>query len=133
MDPKLRDAVERRALDVAKAYYLDELHATDYEEVGKPYDIRVRVQGVPRRCEVKGSSMKIDAVELTCNEVKHGNTFTPIDLIVVDNIVPVKDPVTGEVTGATGGRRRIWVDWTPAQSDLEATRYAYPLPAGAIS
>lgn len=55
VDPKLRDAVERRALDVAKAYYLEELHATDYQEVGKPYDIRVTVRGVPRRCEVKGS------------------------------------------------------------------------------
>ena len=133
VDPKLRDAVERRALNVAKAYYVNELHATDYEEVGKPYDIRVTVQGVPRRCEVKGSSMEIDTVELTYNEVEHGKAFTPMDLIVVDNIVPIKDPVTGEVTGATDGRRRIWVDWTPAQVDLEATRYAYTLPAGAIS
>jgi hypothetical protein len=83
--------------------------------------------------EVKGSSMEIDTVELTCNEVEHGTDFTPIDLIVVDNIDPVKDPVTGEVTDATGGRRRIWVDWTPVQSDLKATRYAYTLPAGAIS
>jgi hypothetical protein len=64
---------------------------------------------------------------------RHPQAFTPIDLIVVDNIVPTKDLVTGEVTGATGGRRRIWVNWTPAQSDLEATRYAYTLPAGAIS
>jgi hypothetical protein len=112
VDPKLRDAVERRSLDV--------------------YDIRVAVGGVPRRCEVKGSSMEIDAVELTCNEVMHGNAFTPIDLIVVDNILPTKDPVTGEVTGATGGRRRVWVDWTPAESDLAATKYTYTLPAGAI-
>jgi hypothetical protein len=133
VDPRLRDAVERRALNVAKAYYVDELHGTDYEEVGKPYDIRVTVKGIPRRCEVKGSSMEIDTVELTCNEVKHGKAFTPTDLIVVDNITPTRDPVTGEVTGATGGRRRIWVDWTPAQSDLEAKRYAYTLPAGAIS
>jgi hypothetical protein len=133
VDPKLRDAVERQALNVANAYYVDELHGTDYEEVGKPYDIRITVNGIPRRCEVKGSSMQIDTVELTCNEVEHGNAFTPVDLIVVDNIVPTRDPVTGEVTGATGGRRRIWVDWTPAQSDLQATRYAYMLPAGAIS
>ena len=129
-DPKLRDAVERRSLDVAKAYYVNELGGTDYEEVGKPYDIRVTVQGVARRCEVKGSSMEIDTVELTINEVEHGTAFTPIDLIVVDNIVPTTDPDTGEVTGATGGRRRVWVDWTPVQSDLKATKYAYTLPAG---
>jgi hypothetical protein len=131
-DPKLRDAVERRSLDVARAYYVNELGGTDYEEVGKPYDIRVTVQGVARRCEVKGRSMEIDTVELTINEVKHGTAFTPIDLIVVDNIVPTTDPVTGEVTGATGGRRRVWVDWTPVQSDLKATKYAYTLPAGAV-
>jgi Protein NO VEIN, C-terminal len=103
VDPKLRDAVERQAVKVAKAYYVDELHGTDYEEVGKPYDIRVTVNGIPRRCEVKGSSMQIDTVELTCNEVEHGNAFTPVDLIVVDSIVPTRDPVTGEVTGATAG------------------------------
>lgn len=131
-DPNLRDAVERRSLDVAKAYYLNELGGTDYEEVGKPYDIRVMVQGVARRCEVKGSSMEIETVELTINEVEHGKAFTPIDLIVVDNIVPTKDPATGEVRGATGGRRRVWIDWTPVQSDLRATTYAYTLPGGAI-
>jgi hypothetical protein len=132
-DPKLRAALERRSLDVAKDYYVNELGGTDYEEIGKPYDIRVTVQGVARRCEVKGSSLEIDTVDLTSNEVKHGTAFTPIDLIVVDKIVPVRDPDTGEVTDATGGRRRVWIDWTPAQTDLKATQYAYTLPAGAIS
>lgn len=130
-DPKLRSAVERRSLDVAKAYYVDELGGTEYKEVGKPYDIRVTVRGVARRCEVKGSSMEIDTVELTFNEVEHGMAFTPIDLIVVDKILPTKDSVTGEVVGATGGRRRVWVDWTPVQSDLKTTKYAYMLPADA--
>ena len=132
-DPKLRAAVERRSLDVAKAYYVNELGGTDYQEIGRPYDIRVTVQGVARRCEVKGSSMEIDTVELTDNEVEHGTAFTPIDLIVVDKIVPTTDPVTGEVTSATGGRRRVWIDWTPVQSDLKATKYAYTLPEGATS
>jgi hypothetical protein len=50
--------------------------------------------------------MEIDTVERTHNEVEHGMAFTPIDLIVVDKIVPTRDPVTGEVTGAIGGRRR---------------------------
>ena len=77
--------------------------------------------------------MEIDAVELTINEVEHGVAFTPIDLIVVDKIVPIKDLVTGEVTSATGGRRRVWIDWTPAQSDLKATRFAYTLPAETTS
>jgi hypothetical protein len=60
-------------------------------------------------------------------------TDLPIDLIVVDNIVPTTDPDTGKVTGATHGRRRVWADWTPAQSHLKATKYAYALPPGAVS
>jgi len=80
--------------------------SAEYEEVGKPYDIQVTVQGTARRCEVKRSSMQIDTVELA-NEVEHGTAFTPIGLIVVDNIVPIRDPDTGEVTSATGGRRRV--------------------------
>ena len=33
-DPKLRDAVERRSLYVARAYYENELQGSDYAEVG---------------------------------------------------------------------------------------------------
>jgi hypothetical protein len=100
---------------------------------GKPYDIEVTVQGAIRRCEVKGSSMKIDTVELTISEVEHDTTFTPIDLIVVDGIDPIRDPETNEAIGATGGRRRIWADWTPLQSDLRARTHAYRLPAPTLT
>jgi hypothetical protein len=131
-DPVLRAVVERRSLDVAKDYYLGDLGGTDYEEVGKPYDIRVNVEGLTRRCEVKGSSMEIDTVELTVNEVEHGATFAPVDLIVVDKIIPIWDPDTGEATGATGGRRRVWLDWTPDQAALKPTKYAYSLPPDPI-
>ena len=93
---------------------------TDYEEVGKPYDIEVTVQGSP----AMRSQRQLDGDRHSrahCQRGRARHAFTPIDLIVVDNIVPTRDPDTGEVTGATGGRRRIWVDWTPLQSDLKAT------------
>jgi hypothetical protein len=32
---------------------------------------------VTRRCEVKGSLIEIDTVELTINEVEHGAAFRP--------------------------------------------------------
>jgi hypothetical protein len=54
--------------------------------------------------------MEIDTVELTFNEVDHGTAYEPMDLIVVDEITPIRDAKTGEVTGATGGHRRVWVD-----------------------
>jgi hypothetical protein len=126
-DPALRAAMERRSLDVAWDYYVNELGATDYVEVGKPYDIRVTVNGVVRHCEVKGSSARIDTVELTIKEVEHGTTFEPMDLIVVDGIEPVRDPATGEVMGGTGGRRRVWTDWKPELENLKPLTFAYRL------
>lgn len=72
--------------------------------------------------------MQIDTVEFTFNEVVHGTTFTPADLIVVDNIQPIRDPATGEVMRAAHGRRRVWSNWTPAPSNLKPRTYAYELP-----
>jgi hypothetical protein len=46
--------------------------------------------------------MKIDTIELTINAVEHGTAFTPIDLIVVDDIDPIRDPRD------EGGHRRDW-------------------------
>jgi hypothetical protein len=126
-DPKLRAAIERRALDVALAYY-EEIGATDARELGKPYDLAVTVDGVERHCEVKGSSMLIDTVELTINEVTHGRDCAHVDLIVVDGIKVARDKVTGEIY-ASGGSVRVWTDWTPAEDALQARKFAYLLPS----
>jgi hypothetical protein len=126
-DPALRAAMERRSLDVAREYY-EGLGATDYEELGKPYDIRVVVDGVERHCEVKGSSVRLDQVELTWREVEHGTDYAPMDLIVVDEIEPKRDLVSGEVTHGVGGRRRVWSNWSPEPERLKPTAYAYTLP-----
>jgi hypothetical protein len=54
-------------------------------------------------------------------------TLTPIDLIVVANIIPIGDPDTFEVASA-GGLRRVWTDWTPLQSDLRALHMTTRFP-----
>ncbi len=125
-DPKLRAAIERRSLDVALAYYKD-MGATEWKELGKPYDIAVTVDGVERHCEVKGSSMLIDTVELTINEVNHGRDCANVDLVVVDGIQVSRDKATGEVH-ATGGRQRVWTNWSPSERALAARKFAYTLP-----
>ncbi len=53
-DPVRRAAIERRSLDVALKYY-DKIGGIDAVELGKPYDIKVTVNGIERHCEVKGS------------------------------------------------------------------------------
>jgi hypothetical protein len=126
-DPKLRAAIERRALDVAVQYYRD-LGGSNVRELGKPYDLAVEVDGVERHCEVKGSSMLIDCVELTINEVNHGQACPHVDLIVVDGIQVRRDKTTGNVE-AHGGAIRVWTDWSPEEDALAARRFAYTLPA----
>jgi len=126
-DPQRRAAIEEHAVAAASDYYEKVLGATDWEVLGKPYDLKVNVDGVERHCEVKGSSMLIDTVELTINEVSHGREYAHTDLIVVDGIAVTQDETTGQFH-ATGGRRRIWTDWTPTEDALEARRFAYFLP-----
>lgn len=125
-DPKLRRAMERRSLEVAREYY-EALGGSEYREVGAPYDIEVVVDGVVRHCEVKGSSLVIDTVELTINEVIHAGDFPLVDLIVVDGIVPVRDE-SNEVIDAVGGRLRVWTNWSPVEDALKAMKFAYSLP-----
>ncbi len=126
-DPVLRAAIENHAVAAAVDYYKNDLGATEWTVLGKPYDIRVTVAGVERHCEVKGSSMLIDTVELTINEVNHGRDFANADLIVVDGIKITLDNDTGAVM-TTGGRRRVWTDWSPTEEALSARRFAYTLP-----
>ena len=102
--------------------------ATKIVELGKPYDLRVTLAGVERHVEVKGSSQLLATVELTRNEVSHAKTYTPMDLVVVDDIRWSRN-AAGEVA-TTGGALRIWSNWTPVQEDLSPTKYAYNLPHG---
>ena len=125
-DPKLRAAIERRALDVALEYY-QSIGGTLLRELGKPYDLAVMVDGVERHCEVKGSSLLIDCVELTINEVNHGRKCARVDLIVVDGIQVFRNRTNGHIEAA-GGSTRVWTNWSPAEEELAARRFAYTLP-----
>jgi hypothetical protein len=75
----------------------------------------------------QGKLDAIDAVELTINEVNHDRDYANVDLIVVDGIDVSRDNATGEIV-ATGGTRRVWKNWSPAQEALTARRFTYMLP-----
>lgn len=125
-DAELRAAIERRSLDVAIEHFRA-LGATDISELGKPYDLRLHLDGAERHVEVKGSSLSIGTVELTINEVMHATNFQPTDLVVVDEIA-WKRTSAGAIT-TSGGRLRKWSDWIPSDDDLESRKFAYFLPA----
>lgn len=92
---------------------------------GKPFDLSVVIDGATRHVEVKGSSLDMDTVELTINEVTHAQRFQPTHLIVVTGI-QWSDVPDGYST--TGGTLHWWPDWTPEDGDLAPRRFAYSLP-----
>jgi hypothetical protein len=124
-DPILRSAIENHAVDRAIERYIAQ-GATDIVKLGKPYDLSLMLGGVLRHVEVKGSSLLIETVELTINEVNHARGYRPTDLVVVDGIEWSR---VGNDISTTGGRVREWVDWTPSDGDLQARKFAYSLPA----
>lgn len=128
-DAEKRTALERHAVRMAVAHYRD-AGATDIEELGKPYDLRVTLEGIDRHVEVKGSTGNdLESVQLTQGEVDHARAYQPTDLFVVDGISMARDD-DGAVT-TNGGVVRIWSDWTPGEKALRPTHLRYALPAQA--
>jgi hypothetical protein len=119
-DPALRKAIEDHALAVARDHYLSD-GATHVEVLGKPYDLLVRGPGGERHVEVKGSSLRIDKVLLTVNEVLHARAYESTDLFVVDEIEWLIK-ANGTYT-TSGGRERIWRSWSPKDEQLSALQY----------
>ncbi|MCA4997304.1 DUF3883 domain-containing protein [Tsukamurella tyrosinosolvens] len=123
-DPARRKAVEIRAEEVVIAI----LEAEGYELVGrpgKPYDLDF-VRGEQRlHVEVKGSSVAVDTVILTRNEVAHASEH-PTALFVVDQI-EVRLGDDGQYT-CRNGRPRRWDNWVPKPEALTALQHSYVLP-----
>ena len=123
-DPVLRSAIETHAVEEAIAYYA-RLGGHGFEKLGKPYDVRLWLDGVQRHVEVKGSSLLVETVELTINEVTHARGFQPTDLVVVDDIGWARSD--GGVTTAGGATANL-VGLGSSYDDLLARRFAYALP-----
>lgn len=125
-DAERRSAIERHAVQVAITHYRN-LGATEITELGKPYDLRLTLNGQERHIEVKGSTVpSIETVALTQGEVIHARSWAATDLVVVDGIEcgPGGD---GPLT-TSGGTLRIFNDWSPAEQALQPTHLRYALP-----
>lgn len=123
-DPALRKAIEEHAVDVARKHYLQS-GATKVEVLGKPYDLLVRKQNGDLHVEVKGSSLRLDSVTLTANEVTHARSYSATELFVVDEIEWKVSPDGAYTT--SGGRQRLWGPWRPQDEDLTPIQYQYQL------
>lgn len=126
-DAEKRTALEQHAVHMAIEHYRA-IGATEIEELGKPYDLRLTLDGVERHVEVKGSvGEELDSVQLTQGEVDHARAHQPTDLFVVDGISASRGSDGGVAT--SGGVVRIWLDWVPNDKALRPTHLRYTLPA----
>jgi len=125
-DAAKRMALERHAVRMAIDHYRA-IGATEIEELGKPYDLRVTLDAVERHVEVKGSmGGELSSVQLTQGEVDHARNYQPTDLFVVDGISASTD--ADGVVATSGGVTRVWPDWVPNPRALRPTHLRYTLP-----
>lgn len=129
VDSVVRVAIEKHAVSAAMAHYRS-LGAVEMIEVGKPYDLRMTLDGRETHVEVKGSSRALDAVTLTRNEVTHARTVPGTQLFVVDSIEIATDQAG--LVATSGGRIRVWHDWVPSDESLDATVYQHTLQPGEV-
>ncbi|MBM7774631.1 hypothetical protein JOD54_004835 [Actinokineospora baliensis] len=89
---------------------------------GKQYWLLVIGLRPDHRVEVKGTTTDARTVELTINEVENARNHAN-DLVVVHGITATARPDGGY--DARDGTMRVWEKWVPANSALDATKFAY--------
>ena len=120
-DAVLRAAIEIHAVNLVMSHYTELGYAVTDVGAIESYDV-LAIQGAEElHIEVKGSTGTADAVELTANEVTHARAVIPTDLVVADEIKWTR--LDDGTIQTSGGRRRSWRNWQPAEKDLTASRY----------
>ena len=129
LDAAKRSAVESWAVSRAVNFYKG-VGATNITVLGKPYDIRLTLDGEEVHVEVKGSTGLADSVLVTVNEVTHARTYPRVELVVVDSIAWEADE-DGTIH-ASGGRLRHWGEWQVPDESLAAKAFRHDLGPGAV-
>jgi MrcB-like, N-terminal domain/Protein NO VEIN, C-terminal len=120
-----RDAVEKRAMDVAEAYYAAENWVV--RRAGAPFDLELTRGGEKRTVEVKGTTSLGQAVPLTYGErLHHAMAYPDNALVVVREIV--LDRSTSPST-ANGGVLYERHPWKIDEDALRVISYRYDVPA----
>ena len=122
-DVVYRRLIEQHAISRALEFY-KEYQVT---VAGAPYDLECQRGDDTFRVEVKGTTTAGSSVFLTAGEVRHAReSGVRMELFVVSHVqIEVQSDGSAK---ATGGRERVWRNWMPEDSDLEAIEYRYRLP-----
>jgi hypothetical protein len=121
-----RDAIEERALEVAKSHYRHAgWHLAGEYRTG-PFDLRFTKGRRQLFVEVKGTQSDGFVVPLTAGEVEHARRHQGEScLFVVAGIVLSKR--RGKTAGKGGTHREVTL-WSPQDADLTAVSYTYRVP-----
>lgn len=119
--PEERQALEDRAMAVAKKYFRDEGFGVENVSARRPYDLLCRRGTRELHVEVKGTTTDGVAIVLTNNEVKHA--CDPRNSCVLF----ILHSIRLEGQKATGGRQLILNPWRLQQARLTPINYTYRL------
>jgi hypothetical protein len=125
LDPVLRKAVEKAAVEQATEYYEDQGYKVEDVGLTHSFDLRAIRDGVERHIEVKGSQVYIEKIQLTRNEVLHARDFENTDLVIVRNVPWERQP-NGAIS-THPGVMEVLMNWRPAEVKLRATTFEYLL------
>jgi hypothetical protein len=119
-----RDLIEKRAEDVAAAYY--EADGWKIKRVGAPYDLQLTRGDEKWTVEVKGTTSMGEAVPLTAGEVRHHAKAHPNNaFVVVRGIVLDRSTSPPTVSGGVLFERQ---PWTISDEALQVISYKYTIP-----
>lgn len=127
LDKELRVALERYAMDRARAHYEAAGYVVEDTSANRPYDFVCTKDEERRRVEVKGTSTAGERIILTSGEVfaaRESDTTT--DLFVVRHIEITRTDDSRELSG---GLVHLIENWVPHDDHLEAKQYSYQVPA----
>lgn len=129
LDVPSRKAIERRAMEMAIAYY-EGLGFTVRDTSAKhPYDLLCMKDAQEVRVEVKGTTGRGDSVTITSAELKNARgTNWRTDLLVVFGIALEG---AGLEVRASGGEQRLVEGWSPDEADLRPLTYECKVIEGA--
>ena len=120
-DPKVRKAIELRAMHLAEEHYRRQGFTVDVTADRFPFDLRCTRDGTEVRVEVKGTRSDGSTIEMTSAEVENARgTAWRTDLYVVCGLTLLDEGGTVE---AVGGEFLIRESWKPEPEDLTPVRY----------
>jgi len=127
----LRKALEEYSMAAAKQYFAAEHYGLEDVHKKRSYDLIAMIEGQRTQIEVKGTRGDGTEVLLTAGEVREAESNAPNSLLfIVHNITVAGEDDDHPI--CSGGSIYICPRWRPDRRDLEAYRFFYRVPQGAI-